>query len=294
MITGALSVSVGSVHNAKIRTTNERIKEVYKALGNYLIINKRLPCPASLRKIKTVDSDYGVEISGGGSGCADPNIFQSTTNANLFYGMVPVRALGLANEMAEDAFESKLVYIVDRRFTNLWETVPNFNNSTFSTSPYTAVMTINEKPSGITQAITADAIMVIISHGANKYGAFNANASTQNGASTDSDEQGNYVVNPGSPASQGTYDNIFTASSSNSDIFDDIVFFKRRNDMVEDFNAMFLIPCQDAGVLFGNVNAYYGQVVYATSSCSNPNEDKRLTKKCEAYGSWVDIVSSCP
>lgn len=295
LITGALSVSVGSINNTKIKTTNDRMKEIYKAIGNYLVTNKRLPCPASLKKVKTVDSDYGAEVGGGGGGCVGAGVYQSTTTTTLYYGMVPVRALGLPNDMAEDAFESKIVYIVNKNFTNLIETTPNFSNATFATAAYTSIINVKEKPAGVAQDATLDAIMALVSYGANKYGAFNANAATQNPRSSDSDELNNDAttfVDSGTP--NAVFDNVLVASSGNSDIFDDVVLFKRRNDLVSDFNAMFLIPCQDAGASFGNVNAYYGTVVYATSSCSNPNEDKRLTKKCEAYGSWVNIVSACP
>src|SRR3989338_7419279 len=88
LITGALTVSVGSVNNAKIKNTNDRLQQVYKALGNFLVANKRMPCPASLKKIKTTDSDYGAEVGSQGA-CSGSGVYQSTTSANLVYGMVP-------------------------------------------------------------------------------------------------------------------------------------------------------------------------------------------------------------
>ncbi len=295
LITGALSVSVGSINNAKIKSTNDRMKEVYKAMGNFLITNRRLPCPASVLKVKTVDSDYGTEV-GAGSDCSGAGVYQSTGSTNLVFGMVPVRTLGLSNEMAEDAFESKITYIIHKKFTNAAATTPNFATLTFATTGFTGVITINEKPSGVTQTITNDTIMVLVSHGANKLGAFNANSASQNTAPTDADEANNHISSPNNtptPKTTGA-NNIIISSSGNSDAFDDLVFFKSRNDFIEDFEAMFLVPCQNAGVSFGSANANYGQVVYATASCSSPNQDKRLTKKCEAYGSWVDVVAACP
>ena len=138
-------------------------------------------------------------------------------------------------------------------------------------------------------------MILLISLGANKSGAFNSNANSQNTRSSDIDEMNNDITSfsDGNPSS-ASFDNVIIASSENSEIFDDIVLFKTRNQIVNDFNAMFLIPCYDAGASFGNVSAYYGTIVYATASCASPNEDKRLTKKCEAYGNWVDVVKTCP
>lgn len=294
LITGALSVSIGSINNAKTKTTNDRIREVYKAIGNFLITNKRLPCPASLKKIKTVDTDYGAEV-GAGSACAGVGVYQSLSSGNLVYGMVPSRALGLSNDMAEDAFESKLAYIVDKNFTNTVETVPNFSNKTFATATYGGIITIDEKPSGITQVVTTDAIIAVISYGANKAGAFNSNAATQNTRSGDADEMDNdpsATFDDAPTPKTADFNSTLISSSGNSDVFDDIVFFKRRNDFVEDFKVMFLIPCNGATTTTNFLNsdsAYYGQIVY-NSACISPATQSR---KCEAYGTWVNITNSC-
>jgi prepilin-type N-terminal cleavage/methylation domain-containing protein len=295
MITGVLSVSVSSINNAKIKTTNDRMKEVYKAMGNFLLVNKRLPCPAAITKVKSVDSDYGAEV-GGGSGCSGEGVYQSATVSTLVYGMVPVRALGLANDMAEDGFESKFTYIVDKDMTNTFEATPTLGNATFSTGTYTSILTINDKPGGGTQAITVDAIMALISHGANKSGAFNANSATQNTRSSNADELENDATtfdNAPTPKT-AAFDIIIISSSADSDVFDDIVFFKRRNDFVQDFSSMFLIPCEgdtDTGSFTANTSdVYYGQVVTSGSGCTSPAVRSR---KCEAYGSWSIINDSC-
>jgi len=294
LITGVLSASVSSINNAKIKATNERMKEIYKAMGNFLVANKRLPCPAAITKVKSVDSDYGAEVDGG-SGCEGAGVYQSDTVSTLVYGMVPIRALGLTNEMAEDGFESKFTYIIDKEFTNTFSATPDFSSPTFSTATYTSILTINEKPGGVTQAVTADAIMAIISHGANKYGAFNANAATQNARSiTDGDELENDArsFDNGPTPKTATFDITLVASSTNSDVFDDIVFFKRRNDFVEDFKAMFLIPCNGAtdsgSFTYDTASVYYGQVVY-NGNCSLSVQ----SRKCEAYGNWMNTTASC-
>lgn len=295
MITGVLSVSVSSINNAKIKTTNDRMKEVYKAMGNFLLANKRLPCPAAITKVKSVDSDYGAEV-GGGTECSGAGVYQSTTVSTLVYGMVPIRALGLANDMAEDGFESKITYIVDKDMTNTFEASPTLGNATFSTGTSTSILTINDKPGGVTQAVTADAIMALISHGANKSGAFNANSSTQNTRSSNADEMENDATtfdNAPTPKT-AVFNATIISSSADSDVFDDIVFFKLRNDFVQDFNAMFLIPCEgddNTGNFTANTSdVYYYQVVTSGDGCTPPAVRSR---KCEAYGSWSIINDSC-
>ena len=52
LISGAMTMSVGTLNNAKNKATQDKIAEIYKSLGNFLLANKRLPCPASLKKLK--------------------------------------------------------------------------------------------------------------------------------------------------------------------------------------------------------------------------------------------------
>jgi len=289
LITGALSVSVGSANNAKIKTTNDRITQVYRAIGNFLVANRRLPCPASILKIKTVDTDYGSEV-GAGAGCAGAGVIISGSSANLAYGMVPVRSLGLANDMAEDGFESKLAYIVDINYASnavVFSSTPDFVTTlTFGTAG-TANINITEKPSGISQLVASDAVIALISYGANKSGAYNANSASQNTRSSDTDEQDNDTA-----VASPYFNNSLIASSTNSDVFDDIIFFKRRNDIVDDFKAMFLIACNGASATPGftsSLSAYYGQTV-SNTACVAPATQYR---KCEAYGTWVNITNIC-
>ena len=292
LITGAMSVSVSSINNAKIKTTNDRLVEVYKAIGNYLLINKRLPCPASITKVKTVDSDYGTEMP---SGCSGTGVYSD--GGNLFFGMIPIRALGLANEMAEDGFETKIAYVVDKRFTVAPEAVPNFTTTptshiTFSTATKNNVITINNKFGSVVQTITNDAILVLISYGANKSGGFNANSSSINTRSSDTEELAISINN------SNIVGNTFYASSGASDVFDDILLFKTRDNIVSDFNAITLIPCQNAqsgssansSLYSSSSNAKYGEVVYS-SACPNDITKKGYVK-CEGYGTWTEFA--CP
>ena len=109
LMTGGLTITIGSFNKAKKISTQNKINEIYKSLGKFLLENKRLPCPASLELTKS-DNSYGVEyrnVSGCGTGVGS-GVFKSTTNPNIFYGMIPAKTLNLPLSMSEDDFGSKI------------------------------------------------------------------------------------------------------------------------------------------------------------------------------------------
>jgi prepilin-type N-terminal cleavage/methylation domain-containing protein len=280
LMMGGLTITISSLNKAKKISSQNKINEIYNAVGKFLLENKRLPCPASL--ILTKDSNlYGVE-SRSATGC-DVSFF----NNNIFYGMVPIKTLNLPLNMGEDDFGSKISYIIDQRFTtNFQDVISNVSTGFGTTQLYTGVMTINEKPSSISRAITSDAIVIILSHGLNKFGAFNNNATIQNARSSDSDESEN---DANSSVANG-FDNVFIYNSQNSKIFDDVMIFKTRNQIVQDFNAFYLIACLDDGLTnpFLSKSVYYGQNLYGTK-CSGVQYDKIPEKYCDRFGRWHEI-----
>ena len=297
LLSGALSIATSTTNSAKIKTTNNNIDEIYKALKVYLLANNRLPCPAPITAIKTNSSNYG-KISETQVNCYESGVYTSTVNANLVYGMVPVQDLGLGTEMAEDGYGSKLAYIVDKRFTN---------SSTFGLSASNSglMMTVKEITSaGSDQENTKEAIFLIISHGANKSGAFGVNSATQNTASDDGKEQLNYAVpTVDATASIG---NTFYYRAGNSDVFDDVVFYKTRNMMVTESNAFNIISCPalagtSSGISYGGTymtwgEGKYGQIVTANSLCPTGYRAtvKYPTKRCNTFGQWQDgVVDPC-
>ena len=275
LMTGSLAITISSLNKAKKISTQNKINDVYNAIGKFLLENKRLPCPASL--ILTKDNNlYGTE-SGNGSGCPGDGVFASD---NVFYGMIPVKTLNLALSMGEDDFGSKFSYVIDQRFTTTFQNIITNTNTGFgTTSSYNSVITINEKPSEISRTITQDAILIILSHGLNRSGAFNANSTLQNARSTDLDEQSNDY--------NASFDKTFIYNSQNSKIFDDIVLFKTRNQIVQDFNAFYLIACLNSGFT-NQIHAYYDQNIY-DNDCAGLNYKKIPEKYCDKFGRWHEI-----
>jgi hypothetical protein len=287
LITGSLSSSISAINNAKVKSTRERMDEIYKALGNYLLINGRLPCPASILELKSSSSTYGTSVGTAGT-CSGTGIYTSTTSGatNLVYGMVPVKTLGLSNDLAEDGFEDKIAYIIDK----------NFTGTNFGTSISTATMTINEIPGSVTKTITDDAIFALVSYGINKSGAFPINSATQITRSSDASEMTNDLDSTSSPL----FDKILITDAKSSDIFDDVVFYKTRNNLLLDFGALSLVPCQ-GGILslnYGGASNYnfaqgsYNQLVVSSTQCpvGYRSTTNFPTRRCGAFGVWDSVA----
>ncbi len=316
VITGVIAVSITKINNLKVEAAQNRINTIYKAIGLYLTTNSRLPCPAPITTVKTSSSNYGNSAGAAGT-CSESGVYTSVANPNIVYGMIPVQDLGLGAEMAEDGFGNKLAYVVDRRFTS---------TSTFGASASNSglLMTVTEITTGgnqnNTQENTTEAILLIIGYGSNKSGAFNANSSTQNTASSDSNEIANYAV----PVTDttATLGNTFYSNVRTSNVFDDKIFYKTRNALVTDFNALYLIPCEPLAINSGDVtygdytmtwpSAAYGKIVTSTGkivtstgpTTTNVGDGKcpagytgsvdKPTKKCGAYGKWQKMaISPC-
>lgn len=303
LITGALSFSNATMNNTKVKTTRDRMNSLYMALGNYLLTNKKLPCPASLKTIKSSDpANYGTAVGSDGS-CTGTGVYNNSSgaNTNLVYGMVPVKALGLSNDMAEDGFGGKIAYLVDNRFTvNDAVSPPGFGLTTPSSN-----IIVKETVGGSTGTDTSVAIFALVSYGVNQSGAFSANSNTQNTISSDTDERNNLNDNSSSFDSGVNFDNIIITSSLGGDIFDDIVLFKTKNQMVVDFNAFNLVPCAavssgpDLYVVNGNNITWpqgsYNQIVIANNVCPTGylGGTTYPTKRCDAFGVWGAVINPC-
>lgn len=291
IVAGILSASTVSVRNAKVNVTKDRLEAIYKALGVFVQKNYRLPCPAALRIAKG-GLGYGSSVGSAGA-CADNQIYQADQQNSILYGMVPVAALGLSSDMAEDGFGNKIIYVVNKNFTAADYPSTALNSYFSSYEEVDPVTTIGAIEAASESSIDGNAF-VLISHGANGYGAFAANLATQS-TTTSSDvyEQQNYISTVNTATTPYTADfgliGAFTDSvkmvysNPTSDVFDDIVFFRSRSQMIEDFDLMFLIPCLgDADY----TTSYYGQTAYRTAFCTSPTNVK-ASKKCGPFGNWI-------
>lgn len=311
LITGALSVSINAINNSKNNITKERLDEIYKAIGRYLLTNKRIPCPAPITDTKSNSANYGVEAST--SLCASTaGVFESSSSANLVRGMLPVKTLGLPLDMAEDGFGNKFEYIVDKNYTiasaatAVVSGVGDFGTST------TANLNVFEKPGSSAISVETAAIFAVIGLGANKLGAYGSDANTRNSVSTDAEESCNTPNSAYSATCANSCNNADTCfgnrvytSSSSSDSFDDKVIFASRNKLISDFNAFSLIPClgPTTDIVYESTtiswpNGWYDQVVTSTTACpSTPTDFTKgvsyPTRRCGAFGNWENVINPC-
>ena len=309
LVSGALMVSTENLKREQVSDTKERMNKIYSALARYIMLERSFPCPARISAIKSVDADYGLAATSSGV-CTGVII-----NGDTVWGAVPSQLLGLPFEMSEDAFGSKIIYFVDRRFTSSasLSSNPNFSGNNFSTmannqlstSPLT-LWTIQQRVGTSLQTITSNAVFGLVSLGPNKNGAFNANSNVKNTppALIDDDETTNH--NPS---------NIIIASSSNGGTFDDIVFYKTFRNLISD-NPDFknLVPCRnsDLASVAMNNGVSYNSTYFDTSGVTNnawfdgvtyskqlglgicpQNSTLRYSFRCSEGGKWVPIVNSC-
>lgn len=280
LMTGAIGISVSFINTSKKNSSITRVNTIYSAVGKFILANKRLPCPASLN-LSNNDPMFGVERSSNAGGCSSSAQLGVFSSGNIYYGMVPVKTLGLSLEMAKDDFGSKISYIIDARFSGLFQEVPDFAKASFGTIEDLTSMIVSENLLSVSRAINNEAILVIISHGLNKFGAYNFNSTTQNSLATDADEASNQP--------SATFDTTFVQSSQNSTVFDDILLFKTRNQIVDDFSLHYIVACK-ADATFTN-SVYYGQTVYSTP-CSTTY--KRIPEAyCDRFGKLL-VMNKCP
>jgi prepilin-type N-terminal cleavage/methylation domain-containing protein len=296
LVAGALTISVDNLKNDQTRLTKERMDKVYKILGSYIRVNKSLPCPASLTKVKSVDSDYGSSVVTSGNCTTASGVTAISTN--YFLGAVPTRTLGLPSEYAEDGFGSKIVYFVDKRFTTAatLNAAPDFGVTNFSTmannqlsaSP-SNLWLIQSNPAGSRQNVTLNAVVGMVSAGQNKLGAYNARSSFANPTSSDADEATN---------SNGLASTMISSSPA-SNSFDDLVFYKTMKDIIADYpDIMYLVPCNNTNGEYENGSntgdTWYDGIVYSEKGvCPSPNQDLRFSKKCGTNGNFMIQNESC-
>ena len=211
LMAGVFSMATGSINSSKVALTNQKMKEIYKSMGTFLMINKRLPCPASLARSKIDDVDYGKEERDDANGnCGTSGVYASSGSglSNFIIGAVPIKSLNLASEFAEDGYENKLNYVIDKRFTkNFIPPTSGALNDSFGTVG-TGIELMSAKENQVAgSALLSDKVMfLLISYGPNGYGSFSSATDQQNAdVGNDVDELENQIKLSSTP----NFDNNF-------------------------------------------------------------------------------------
>jgi prepilin-type N-terminal cleavage/methylation domain-containing protein len=232
MITGmGIMASLNALESARIAATQTRLDEIEKALLEFRVNQGRLPCPAP-NIIASNDSRFGYEATPGSCGTYD------TVDNKIYYinelsgdrvaeGAVPVRTLGLPNELAHDGWGRRFTYTVMSALTsrNAFQMVQGqeqCGSDILSSSTLTDLRS-NDRAS-----------YVLISAGANGYGAYKTDGSRMPTDTQNTAELMNCRCDPADPdVLNATVMQDPTSSATNpADSFDDIVRYKERWQMM--------------------------------------------------------------
>jgi prepilin-type N-terminal cleavage/methylation domain-containing protein len=102
VISMAVSITNALTASQRLSTTNTRLAAIDTAIVQYVMQQKRLPCPAD-GSLASTNTNAGLEIAPGAAGC-------STNEAN---GVLPWRALGLSETDITDGWNRRMTYRID-------------------------------------------------------------------------------------------------------------------------------------------------------------------------------------
>ena len=209
-LSSGLNIFTNNIVQTKTVNTKEKLNIIYKSLAEHLMTERRLPCPALLATPKDSNSDYGKP---------DPTSSPCSSTTGISAGGVPTIALHLSNNMAEDDFGNKILYVVDTRLTaSPFNVTGFFVNNTFGNGN----ITISEYNQQQTEPI-----LLLLSYGANSCGSTKINGQP-NVACNDSNDGTDQLANSNNDAT-------FTTTSTHPK-FDDVILTKTYYDFLQELN----------------------------------------------------------
>jgi len=291
---------------SKKQTTERKITDLKKEIEKYVLENKKLPCPADL-SVSGESNNYGVENRDSNTNkCSDTQTSGYFINENLIYGLIPTKTLELTDDFTTDGWENQIVYVVDKRFTNDYD---SSNNTGFFIS---GGKSITIKDYSRNNASLDNAIYVMVSNGKNGIGSFKNGNNTWNSSDLNkvteiSEKENTY--------SDGTFDNIFVKDTENSN-FDDIINYQTKTEIIQNLD---LSDAQCSFEDLSNIENNYTKPTLANTNCSsnglcengtevksantcialNPNNstiingNNKPVRKCLRYAQWSDVLYPC-
>jgi prepilin-type N-terminal cleavage/methylation domain-containing protein len=206
------------------RTTEvyDRMDSIYHKIKISIIKEKRLPCPAD-PELTSGDVGYGLEDCNNPLMCENNNC----SNATILQGSIPTNTLGLSEEMMYDSFGYQFSYVVSVDDSSpISEKIDSniFSNWGDNESEDKINLT-NIQDENTDEQYS----LLIISHGENGSGAFYkgeiVNKETEN-LKEISNSSHDDIIKSTKP------DNIFYYGKK-TNTFDDIIFFKLKNEMID-------------------------------------------------------------
>lgn len=216
-----LNIGAARTDQEKIRATYAKLDALEAALWGYRATNNRLPCPADATDGVNA-ANFGLERVTGADCTAGYNL-----TADISWGVVPVKTLGLPDDAMLDAWGQRITYAVAREY------------ATTAGPPFTAYNMTHQPAAGITVDYdesgsnrTASALYVLVSHGRNGHGGYTINGARKVAGSTNAGELINCHCT--SAGAAGVLDDSFVqqpykeTAGAMLNTFDDIVRYKMR------------------------------------------------------------------
>lgn len=228
IVATSLSVGASRIEAARAQSTQERMDFIMKAIQLYVNRFGYVPCPAD-NSLPVTDGNFG---RGGGSGnsatgCTDSNSSFTNTSVpthEIHTGGVPWMHLNISPAITIDGWNRRFTYAVDEQLT--WADGDPTNGGWDDPATTTDGEIRITRSSGGTN-ITANAAVVLISHGTNGHGAFPGKGGTRldKGCTTDVDEDENtdLGVGVGCPAVNDEFVQKFRTST-----YDDMVEYRTK------------------------------------------------------------------
>jgi len=225
-----ISLMSASLEGKSYNSTIAKMQLLQQAIADYRIAYNRLPCPANSSAYNPGDANYGREAANKGtciSGTPDSDIGDATAAV----GMVPVRTLGLPDDMAIDYWGRRIRYAVSPAFT-IDDAFDGTGATAVATST-TARIAVNNNDSATNVASTA--LFVLVSYGKNGHGSRGGSKGTLLNASiTNANELLNCkclssgAQNGGADLDSFAQGNPKPDPANRFNDFDDIVLFSTR------------------------------------------------------------------
>ncbi|HEU5046696.1 MAG TPA: NHL repeat-containing protein [Rickettsiales bacterium] len=194
----------------------QKMEAILSAVRQYEASHGYVPCPAD-PNLAVGNTAYGMASanSGASSNCSGGSIYAVTSSPNhVAIGMVPVRTLGLASSYALDSYGRDITYTVDTGATACWTSTTQQGS-----------ITVNDN------GHSRNAVLALISHGADGYGAWlplpgtGSGTTRLNSGSTDTSQADNAQVAHGGGLTNNTAFASFVIKPATS-TFDDLVVYK--------------------------------------------------------------------
>lgn len=230
IVSGLISTIVTNSSNSKVTSSYNSVNKIYQALTTYLAVNKKLPCPASL-KVEISSVNYAIQDSAAGFCDSQAGIY--TINSDIIYGMAPVVTLGLNKEDSKDAYGNKIIYVVLKSFTQDNPDLSSLNGN----------IILNNLVNNVAYSDENNIVLLVISHGLNKYGAFSYGINVQNDFDLASNfERGNIITNLNDSNKTAVIANSsnFSKYASGQNSFDDILLYKNKETLLNDAASLAL------------------------------------------------------